>query len=179
MIRRADTLCPASQSQTWTALENTLSDLGRWTEALQTADLIDRSPGADPAARAAAAAARAGAKQEQTATGNENQAKNEARHLLIQAMKARDAGDKTQARATFLRAWERWPHFGQAAIEAGLLTLDGGDPSEAQRLLDRGIARIEISAGVTMLPKRLGIPIRSQRGPRQGCSRRGPRIMCP
>ncbi len=140
--------CPEQAHRQWALELAVLAELGRWRELTALEDTVRASPHARDAAIAAAlrrahtlrrlhlARPQTGASAWRTLLRTEREAR-----------AARQRGELASARELFEEAWSSWRPHGRPLIAAGLIALEQGDTTTAQRIFDRGLAELEESSG--------------------------------
>lgn len=151
--------CPEQAHRQWALELEVLAELGRWRDLAALEKVVRASPYAGEAPIALALRRAGELMRAHLARPHAGAA---AWRTLLQtsrrARAARQRGELAGARELFEKAWSLWRPHGRSLIEAGLVALEQGDVTGAQRLFDRGLAELEASSGAAVsLDTRPGI----------------------
>lgn len=159
MLAEARGACPEQAHQEWALELEVLSELGRWRDLAVLEKIVRASSHAEEAP-IATALRRAGERQ-RAQLARPHTGAPAWRSMLEtsrEARAARQRGELASAREQFEKAWSSWRPHGRSLIDAGLVALEQGDATGAQRLFDRGLAELEESSGAAVtLDTRPGI----------------------
>lgn len=148
LIEKADRLCPTSAIESHGTLVATLAELGKYEEARQLADQIEKDPDASVEAKAAAKNAKEQCDKFDKTFPAEGPDKEAMKKLYTEAMTEEQKADpesQKRAKEKFIAAWETWRPNGQALLSAGYAAKALGEFAEAQKLFDRAVIDAEKS----------------------------------